>query len=99
MDRGGLTKAGRALDKHGNRPGSAFPKATGSPASKNAQGQHHLDDILTDPKGCVKPNKYGGHDYYRSDGTGARYYEDGSFIMKMEVLEDFWSLIYERNRF
>ena len=49
MDRGGLTKAGRALDKHGNRSTSVFPKATGNPASKNMQGQYRLDDILTHP--------------------------------------------------
>ena len=30
QDRGGLTKAGRALEKHGNRPGSPFPKASGN---------------------------------------------------------------------
>ncbi len=48
MDRGGLTRAGRALDKHGGRPGSFFPKARGSQTTKNAQGQFHLDDILTD---------------------------------------------------
>ena len=45
LDREGLTKAGRALDKHGNRVNSPFPIATGNPASKNMQGQFHLDDI------------------------------------------------------
>ncbi len=34
IDRSGLTKAGRALDKHGNRPDSPFPKATGTVAEK-----------------------------------------------------------------
>ena len=53
MDRSGLTRAGRALDKHGNRPGSVFPLARGNAFGKNRQGQFHLDDILTDPKGFV----------------------------------------------
>src|SRR5690606_27903998 len=46
LDRGGLTKAGRALEKHGSRPGSVFGKATGNVSAKNAQGQAALDDIL-----------------------------------------------------
>lgn len=51
LDRGGLTKAGRALEKHGSRSGSVFPKATGKVGAKNTQGQAALDDILgTYPK-------------------------------------------------
>lgn len=44
-----LTKAGRALQKHGNRPYSAFPKPTGSPSDLNRAGQEIVDDILTTP--------------------------------------------------
>ncbi len=33
--RGELSRAGRALQKHGSRPGSAFPTATGNAESKN----------------------------------------------------------------
>ncbi|MCA6219365.1 hypothetical protein [Photorhabdus antumapuensis] len=36
---GDLTVAGRALQKHGSREGSAFPVAKGSPAQINQQGQ------------------------------------------------------------
>lgn len=79
MDRGGLTKAGRGLDKHGNRPGSIFPKATGNTASKNQQGQYHLDDILTHPYSQTKPNKFGGFDIRKPDGAGARYYNENNF--------------------
>ena len=79
IDRGGLSKAGRALDKHGGRPGSAFSKATGNPAARNNYGQFHLDDILTYPKGYSAPNKFGGMDFYRPDGSGARFYVDGTF--------------------
>ena len=62
-DRGGLTRAGRALDKHGNRTPTAFPRATGNPAVKNAQGQFQLDDILTNPSSNVsfKYNKQFGN--------------------------------------
>jgi filamentous hemagglutinin len=67
------------LDKHGGRPGSAFPKAKGTPADKNAQGQFELDDILTHPQSFSKSNNFGGIDYYRPDGSGARYYQDGTF--------------------
>jgi hypothetical protein len=49
LDRAGLMRAGRALEKHGNRIGSPFPIATGSITRKNALGQFHLDGILTNP--------------------------------------------------
>ena len=78
LDRGGLTKAGRALDKHGNRPNSVFPKARGNISSKNAQGQFHLDDILTYPGVMTKPNKFGGLNYYAPDGRGVSYFPDGT---------------------
>lgn len=78
MDRGCLTKAGRVLDKHGGRPGSVFPKATGNPVNKNMQGQYHLDDILIDPKSITKPNKFEGLNYYAPDGRGACFNADGS---------------------
>lgn len=38
-DRENLTKAGRALAKHGGREGSVFPKPLGSPEQINQQGQ------------------------------------------------------------
>lgn len=80
MDRAGLTKAGRALDKHGNRLNSPFPKAKGSPFIKNNQGQFHLDDILTDPKGSfITEFKNGDFKIYSRDGRGAYFRNDGSF--------------------
>lgn len=78
-DRGGLTRVGRALDKHGNRPNSVFPKAFGNPANKNIQGQFHLDDILTHPKTFTKSNKFGGLNYYAPDGRGACFDLNGNF--------------------
>ena len=79
MDRGGLTKSGRALDKHGNRPGSPFPKAWGTPEQKNIQGQFHLDDILTDPNGNRGFAWNGSLFFYSCDGRGAQFYSNGSF--------------------
>ncbi len=58
-DRGGLTRAGRALDKHGVREGSAFPRATGNVASKNAQGKQIVDDIV-----------FGANTRFSTRGTG-----------------------------
>ncbi len=50
MDRGGLTKAGRALQKHGGRPNSVFPNPKGSMSQINQQGQQILGDILHHPE-------------------------------------------------
>lgn len=61
-DRGGLTKAGRALQKHGDRPGSAFPQTKGGPAKLNPAGQKIVDDILTNPGSVHKPNRFNGVD-------------------------------------
>lgn len=39
MDRGGFTKAGRGLMKHGYRDESVFPKPLGNPPNVNEHGQ------------------------------------------------------------
>jgi RHS repeat-associated protein len=84
LDRGGLTRAGRALEKHGGRPGSVFSRATGNVAAKNAQGQAALDDILGNV-GRTSPNKFGGLDYFGgSRGGGARFDAQGNFIGFLE---------------
>ena len=79
-DRGRLTRAGRALEKHGNRPGSVFPKAIGNPAAKNVQGQYHLDDVLTHPHSTSYPNRFGGQDIYAPDGRGMRFDSKGNMM-------------------
>lgn len=77
---GDLSKAGRAIDKHGNRPGSAFDKPSGTPAEKNAAGEQALDDIVNDEDATVKEgNRFGGFDVYDSEGKGARFDKDGKF--------------------
>jgi hypothetical protein len=74
LDRGGLTMAGRALDKHGNRLGTIFPKAAGSVAAKNTQGQAVLDEIIRSNQQFIKPNSYGGRDIFDLNTLrGVRY--------------------------
>jgi len=76
-DRGGLTRAGRALEKHGGREGSKFPKATGNVGDKNAQGQEILDDIGTNPSSTVRPLGRGGWEVRDPSGRGARFNKGG----------------------
>ena len=76
----GLTKAGRALDKHGNRPGSVFPKPTGNVEARNIQGQMQLDQILNDANHIIiKDERIGNFQIYSEDGRGAYFREYGSF--------------------
>ena len=49
-DRGGLTKAGRALAKHGSRENTVFPPPIGNPAEINEHGQQVLEKILNHPE-------------------------------------------------
>lgn len=84
LDKGGqLTKAGRAREKHGSRPGSAFAAATGNVAAKKAAGQAIVEDILTAPGGRivrVTSGKWkGGNEVYAPDGRGVRYNAAGKF--------------------
>ena len=79
LDRNGLTRAGRALEKHGGRVGSVFPKATGNPINKNLQGQYHLDDILTHPNNKILKDGSKGIEIYTPDGRGTYFRQDGSF--------------------
>ena len=59
-DRSGeLTGAGRALQKHGGRDGSAFPAAKGNPDAINEQGQKIVDGILNDPSSTVTQRNTG----------------------------------------
>jgi hypothetical protein len=84
-DKGGeLTKAGRAGQKHGSRPGSAFPVATGDAESKNNQGQGILEGIVNDPDATSEGNQRGGTDVYSPEGRGARFNEEGNFTGFLE---------------
>ncbi|VWX57598.1 exported hypothetical protein [Burkholderiales bacterium 8X] len=87
-DRGGLTAAGRALQKHGGREGSAFPAAKGNPLFVNQQGQHVVDDILTSPGSTMVTRNHARFgevtEVWAPDGRGLRYGADGKFIGFLE---------------
>jgi len=76
-DRGGLTKAGRALAKHGGREGSIFPKPMGSPEQINQQGQKILENILNDPNKKIFDLGNGEIKIFASDGKGLHYDNKG----------------------
>ncbi len=77
---GELTKAGRAQQKHGDRDGSAFDPARGTPEDKNKQGEETVCCIANSPTRTDEPNRLGGTDVReRPDGRGARFDRDGKF--------------------
>jgi hypothetical protein len=88
IDRGGLTAAGRALQKHGGREGSAFPAAKGNPLSINQQGQNIVDEILGNRGSTTvirNHPRFGQVTEVRApDGRGLRYGPDGKFIGFLE---------------
>jgi hypothetical protein len=48
LERGGLTKAGRSLAKHGARPDSAFAQPRGNPQAINQSAHQIVQAILED---------------------------------------------------
>jgi filamentous hemagglutinin len=86
--KGDLTLAGRALQKHGSRPGSAFPSAKGNPSTINEQGQKIVDSILNDPNKTVIQSNTGRYgqvtDIFSSNGQGLRYDAQGKLIGFLE---------------
>lgn len=78
-DRNGLTKAGRALQKHMDRPGSAYGTVPKNPNSLNSAGKQIVDDILNNPGSTFTPNKFGGTTVRSPDGKGISFNSDGSF--------------------
>lgn len=87
-DRKGFTKAGRALQKHGGRAGSAFYKPTGNQLRINELGQDVLDNILTHPESAItlKRTKRFGEviDIMVPRLGGVRYTRTGAIIGFME---------------
>jgi hypothetical protein len=82
---GDLSKAGRAQQKHGDRAGSAFDPAKGTPADKNEQGQQTLGGIVNSPSRADEPNGRGGTDVWEGpNGRGARFNQDGKFTGFLE---------------
>ena len=89
VDRGGFTRAGRNLMKHGYREGSVFPKPLGNPAQVNAHGQKVLESILNHPEKQLFPAEFGRYgkvvDIYAPGLGGARYSANGEFIGFLET--------------
>jgi hypothetical protein len=80
----GLTRAGRALQKHTSRADSgAFSSSSRSQTVLNSEGQFALDDILTDPQGKLEElNRV--INAFDSTGRGARFALDGTFMGFLE---------------
>ncbi|WP_194848109.1 hypothetical protein [Candidatus Neptunochlamydia vexilliferae] len=79
-DRGGLTKAGRALQKHGARPDTVFPNPSGSVSETNAHGQEVLESILNHPDKKVVSNNLARHGNVievHAPGIGGVRYNEG----------------------
>jgi hypothetical protein len=87
-DRGGLSAAGRALQKHGNREGSAFPSPQGNTSLINQQGQQVVEEILNNSSSIVIERNTGRFgrvtDIVAPDGRGLRYDKSGKFIGFLE---------------
>jgi len=90
-DRGGFTKAGRSLTKHGvgARTGnSKFPPAKGSPTQINRIAQEQVDDILTNPGTTIKHSHKGRFgptiEYTAPDGRGIVFKANGEFLFFKE---------------
>ncbi len=88
LDRGGLSAAGRQLQKHGSRSGSAFPGARGNPAAINRQAQDIVDELLTTP-GTSSVTRHHARfgdvlEIRAPDGRGLRYGADGKFFGFLE---------------
>lgn len=79
--KGGLTAVGRALQKHGSRQGSLFPKATGNAASINSQGQTVLKNIINNPNATTVTRHHARFGNIMEikipNGQGARFSADG----------------------
>ena len=88
IDRGELTIAGRALQKHGNREGSSFPRAQGNPISVNVQAEKIVNDILSNPNTVFIQRNTGRFgkvtDIVAPDGRGLRYDSNGKLIGFLE---------------
>ena len=85
LDRNKLTKAGRAIQKHGDRPGDIIEKVKGNAAVKNSEGIKLVKKILTDSKLEVKSyysSKYKANiKDYRSKNGGIRMNIDSGEFM------------------
>ncbi len=89
MDRNGLTKSGRAYQKHSDRAGSVFPKPPSKkPEVLNRIGQRILDEILYHPQSVmrIKRLRYYGDviEIWIPGKYGARFTLSGEFMGFLE---------------
>lgn len=85
-DRGGLTRVGRALQKHSDRSGSVFGGlSSGNPIARNEQGMRVLDEILEDP-GSTTQVLDNVTNTWDSTGQGVRINNDGTCMGLLEPL-------------
>ena len=81
LENNGLSKVARALQKHGNRIGTIFPKAKGNPSTMNAQAEKILTEILTSPSSTstIRHHARFGEilEVKIPSGHGARFSSDG----------------------
>jgi len=85
LDKNGLTKAGRALQKHGDREGSVFPRSTGSSTVRNQQGQDILNAILSSNNRTTRSNRFNGQDIFDANtGRGVRFDAVGNMMGFLE---------------
>lgn len=75
---GGQSAAGRALQKHGDRPGSIYPRIS-SPAERSRIGRDIVEDYLTDPSVAERVRRDGTRIFELPDGRGVSFNPDGSF--------------------
>lgn len=88
LDRNNLSKAGRALMKHGDRAASAFPQARGRASEINRAAQEIVDEILADPRSTMEIRHHATFgevkDIRAPDGRGLRFDGAGSFLGFLE---------------
>lgn len=74
------TRAGHALDKHGNRSSQYFPKVMGNEVSKNEQGQKCLENILNHHNVEIEFHKKGWMTFWLPGRkAGAKFDKNGKF--------------------
>lgn len=76
--RGGQTAAGRAVQKHGDRPGSIYPRV-GSSAERSRIGQGLVEDYLTHPQARERVRRDGVRIFELPDGRWVSFNADDTF--------------------
>jgi len=87
VTKNGLSAGGRALQKHGSRLGSKFPKAKGNPQTINKKAEEIIENIVKNGQDQTRHHARFGKikEYKLPSGKGARFSEDGkTFIGLIE---------------